>query len=154
MQSPTTLDRRTGQLNEVAAALPLRVAALNRLFLKHTSVDVARTEASVMAAISAGPRRITELACTTGVTQPAITLLVNRLQERGWATREPDPDDRRAVRVALTASGAETFGQLQDEYRALLHREMASLDDDEVETLAKATRVIDHLITRIEEQEV
>ncbi|HET9720408.1 MAG TPA: MarR family transcriptional regulator [Solirubrobacteraceae bacterium] len=147
MQSGTTLDR----LNEVAAALPLRVAALNRLFLKRTSVDLARTEASVMAAIADGPRRITDLACATGVTQPAMTLLVNRLQERGLVSREPDPDDRRAVRVALTPPGVEIFGQLQEEYRALLHREMASLAEDDVEVLARATQVIDRLIARLED---
>jgi DNA-binding MarR family transcriptional regulator len=153
MQSATTSTRRTGQLDEVAQALPQRVAALGRLFLKRTSIDISRTEASVMSAISAGPRRITELACTTGVTQPAITLLVNRLQERGWVTREPDPSDRRAVRVALTLAGMETFARLQAEYRALLHEEMASLSDEEVEVLARATQVIDHLITNLEERE-
>jgi DNA-binding MarR family transcriptional regulator len=147
MQSGTTLDR----LNEVAAALPLRVAALNRLFLRRTSVDVARTEASVMAAISEGPRRITDLACATGVTQPAMTLVVNRLQERRLVTREPDPEDRRAVRVALTPAGVELFAQLREEYRALLHREMASLSDDDIEVLARATQVIDHLIARLED---
>jgi DNA-binding MarR family transcriptional regulator len=152
MESSPTLDRRSEQLSEVAAALPLRVAALNRLFLRRTSFDIARTEASVMAAISAGPRRITELACHTGVTQPAITLLVNRLQERGWVTREPDPGDRRAVRVALTPAGAETFGRFQEEYRALLREEMASLQDDEIEVLAQATQLIDRLITRMEER--
>jgi hypothetical protein len=31
---------------------------------------------------------------------------------------------------------------------------MASLSDDEVEVLARATQVIDHLITRLEEREV
>jgi len=154
MNSATVPDRRTGQLDEVAEALPKRVAALSRLFLRRTSVDISRTEASVMSAISEGPRRITELACVTGVTQPAITLLVNRMQERGWATRESDPDDRRAVRVALTAVGAETFARLQAEYRALLHEEMASLSDEEVEILAGATRVIDHLIKRLEDREV
>lgn len=153
MQSPTTLARRSDQLNEVAEALPKRVAALSRLFLKRTSVDVSRTEASVMAAIAEGPRRITELACAAGVTQPAITLLVNRMAERGWAVRESDPDDGRAVRVALTPAGAETFAQLQAEYRALLHAEMATLSDDDVETLARATQVIDHLITRLENPE-
>jgi DNA-binding MarR family transcriptional regulator len=153
MKSPTALDRRTDQSNEVAEALPNRVAALSRLFLRRTSVDISRTEASVMSAISAGPRRITDLACAAGVTQPAITLLVNRMQERGWAIREPDPDDGRAVRVALTRDGADTFAQLQAEYRALLHEEMDSLSDDEIEILARATQVIDHLITRLQERE-
>jgi DNA-binding MarR family transcriptional regulator len=154
MQSGTALDRRTGQLDEVAEALPQRVVALGRLFLKRTSIDISRTEASVMAEISAGPRRITELACSTGVTQPAITLLVNRLQERGWVAREPDPSDRRAVRVALTPAGAQTFARLRAEYRALLHEEMASLSDEEVAILARATQVIEHLITSLEEREV
>jgi DNA-binding MarR family transcriptional regulator len=153
MQSATVPDPRTGKLNEVAEALPHRVATLSRLFLQRSSIDISRTEASVMSAISGGPRRITDLAGATGVTQPAITLLVNRMQDRGWARRGPDPDDRRAVRVELTALGAATFAQLQAEYRALLHEEMASLSDDEVETLARATRVIDQLITNLEDRE-
>jgi DNA-binding MarR family transcriptional regulator len=153
MQSSSTLDRRAGQLNEVAEALPTRVAALSRLFLKRTSIDISRTEASVMSVISGGPRRITELARAAGVTQPAITLLVNRMAQRGWAVREPDPNDGRGVRVALTPAGAATFARLQAEYRALLHEEMASLDDEEIEVLARATRVIDLLITRMQEGE-
>lgn len=152
MQSATA-ERRAEHLNEVAEALPKRVVALSRLFLKRTGTDLSRTEVSVMSAISAGPRRITELACTTGVTQPAITLLVNRLQERGWAVREPDPSDRRAVRVALTPAGTETFARLQAEYRALMHEEMAALSDEEIEILARATQVIGHLITELENRE-
>ena len=153
MQSPTAPNHRAGQLNQVAEALPQRVAALSRLFLQRASLDISRTEASVMSAISAGPRRITELACSTGVTQPAITLLVNRLQERGWVAREPDPGDRRAVRVSLTPTGAETFARLQAAYRALLHEEMATLSDEELQTLARATELIDQLIAKLEDRE-
>lgn len=153
MQPATAPDPRTGRVNDIAAALPLRVAALNRLFLKRSGVDITRTEASVMAAISGAPRRITELAGHAGVTQPAITLLVNRLQERGWVTRESDPEDRRAVRVALTPAGTDTFRQLQEDYRAQLHQEMDALDDEEIEILARATEIIDLLITRMEERE-
>lgn len=153
MQSATTPDRRTGQLDEVAGALPLRAAALSRLFLRRTSIDLSRTEAGVLSTISSGPRRVTDLACAIGVTQPAITLLVNRLQERGLVTREPDPDDRRVVRVALTPAGADTFARLQAEYRRLMHEEMASLSDDDIEILARATQVIDHLINHLENRE-
>jgi DNA-binding MarR family transcriptional regulator len=83
------------------------------------------------------------------VTQPAITLLVNRLAERGWVRRIPDPTDGRAVLVSLTSAGDEVFEQLRAEYRALLHEEMASLDDSEVETLAAAVAVLDKLIDRL-----
>jgi DNA-binding MarR family transcriptional regulator len=87
------------------------------------------------------------------VTQPAITLLVNRLTERGWVERVPDPSDGRAVLVSLTPAGEEVFERLRAEYRALLHEEMASLEDAEVETLAAAVAILDKLIDRLTERE-
>ncbi len=146
---PASVDRRSSQLDDIAEALPQRSAALSRLFLTRTSVCVSRTEVGVLRTLSDGPRRITELATEERVTQPAITLLVNRLEERGWVRRIPDPSDGRAVLVSLTSVGEETFEQLRAEYRALLHEEMAMLDDAEVETLAAAVEILDKLIARL-----
>jgi DNA-binding MarR family transcriptional regulator len=143
------VDRRSSQLDEIAEALPQRSAELSRLFLTRTTACVSRTEVGVLRHLRAGPRRITELAADERVTQPAITLLVNRLAERGWVERVPDPTDRRAVLVSLTSAGNEVFEQLRAEYRALLHEEMASLEDSEVETLAAAVAVLDKLIGRL-----
>jgi DNA-binding MarR family transcriptional regulator len=143
------LDKRSSHLDEIAEALPQRSAELSRLFLTHTSLCVSRTEVGVLRNLRGGPRRITELAAHERVTQPAITLLVNRLAERGWVERIADPTDGRAVLVSLTPAGDEVFEQLRAEYRALLHEEMASLDDSEVETLAAAVAVLDKLIDRL-----
>ncbi len=141
--------KRSSQLDEIAEALPQRSSALSRLFLTRSTVCVSRTEVGVLRTLNDGPRRITELAAEERVTQPAITLLVNRLEERGWVKRIPDPSDGRAVRVSLTPVGEETFAQLRAEYRALLHEEMATLDDAEVETLAAAVEILDKLIERL-----
>ena len=141
--------RRSGQLDEIAEALPQRSAALSRLFLTRSTVCVSRTEVGVLRNLRAGPRRITELSAEERVTQPAITLLVNRLEERGWVRRVADPSDGRAVLVSLTPVGEEIFEQLRAEYRALLHEEMAMLDDGEVETLAAAVEILDKLIARL-----
>jgi DNA-binding MarR family transcriptional regulator len=146
-------ERRSMQLDEIAEALPQRSSALSRLFLTTTSVCVSRTEVGVLRNLRAGPRRITELAAEERVTQPAITLLVNRLQERGWVDRIPDPSDRRAVLVSLTPTGQAVFEQLRAEYRALMHEEMASLDDSEIETLAAAVEILDKVIARLRERE-
>jgi len=143
------VDRRSSQLDEIAEALPQRSSALSRLFLTRTSVCVSRTEVGVLRNLHGAPRRITELAAEERVTQPAITLLVNRLQERGWVQRVPDPSDGRAVLVSLTPAGEEVFERLRAEYRALLHEEMASLEDSEVETLAAAVSILDKLIDRL-----
>jgi DNA-binding MarR family transcriptional regulator len=144
---------RGAQLDEIAEALPQRAAALSRLFLSHTSLPISRVEAGVLQALSERPTRITELARGQGVTQPAITLLVNRLEERGWVGRHADPDDGRAVVVALSAAGREAFARLRAQYRALLHEEMAMLDDGEVEILARGVEILDGLITRLAERE-
>ncbi len=143
------IDRRAANLDEIAEALPQRSSALSRLFLTRTSVCVSRTEVGVLRTLREGPRRITELAADERVTQPAITLLVNRLAERGWVKRVPDPSDGRAVLVSLTPVGQDVFERLRAEYRALLHEEMAMLDDAEVETLAAAVEILDKLIERL-----
>jgi DNA-binding MarR family transcriptional regulator len=141
--------RASTQLDDIAEALPQRAAALSRLFITRTSVPISRTEAGVLRALAARPRRITELAAREGVTQPGITILVNRLQERGWVRRDGDPADARVVLVSLTPEGSAVLDRLRAEYRALLHEEMATLADADVHTLARAIEILDGLIERL-----
>jgi len=136
-------------IDEVAEALPKRVAALTRLFLKRTGIS--RVEAGVLGAVRSGPRRITDLAEREGCTQPAITRLVDRLQERGWVVREPDPSDGRVVLVALTAEGQEMADRLRGLYREMLHGEMGKLAEEDVRVLARAVEVLDVLIAGLQE---
>jgi DNA-binding MarR family transcriptional regulator len=148
MDSGSTIRRRGTELDEIAEALPQRAAALSRLFMTRTSVQISRIEAGVLGALSSRPRRITELAAE-GVTQPAITRLVDRLEGRGWVKRDIDPADGRVVLVTLTPAGREVLERLRAEYRALLHEEMATLPDRDVRTLAQAIEILDRLIQRL-----
>jgi DNA-binding MarR family transcriptional regulator len=141
--------RRAAQLEEIAEGLPQRATTLSKIFLSRSSVSISRTEVGVLRNLRRQPHRITELAAEERVTQPAITLLVNRLAERGWVEREPDPTDRRAVLVRLTPAGEDAFDRLKAEYHALLHEEIAALDDHEVQTLADAVEILDRLIDRL-----
>jgi DNA-binding MarR family transcriptional regulator len=150
MESGLPTTRRAKHLDDIAAALPQRAATLARLFRERASITISGTETGVLGALAARPRRITELARREGVTQPAITLLVNRLEDRGWVTRDTDPEDARAVLVALTPTGREVIDRLRGEYRALLHEEMATLPDEDVETLAAAVEVLDRVIERLD----
>jgi DNA-binding MarR family transcriptional regulator len=144
---------RSRRVDEIAEALPQRATALSRLFITHSSIEVTRTEVGVLSALSERPRRITELAAREGVTQPGITMLVNRLERRGWVRRETDPGDARAVLVNLTGEGRDVFATLRAEYRALLHEEMATLPDGDVDTLARAVEILDGLIDRLTERD-
>jgi DNA-binding MarR family transcriptional regulator len=152
MHRPSAPGSRGIQIDEIAEALPTRAATLCRLFLAQSSIRVSRTDAAVLRALADSPRRVTALAAQEGVTQPAITLLVNRMEERGWVRRDSDPLDGRVVLVALTDEGRAIWAQLRREYRALLHEEMASLPDEDVEVLRRATEILDYLLERLRDQ--
>src|SRR5947199_3285482 len=65
-------------------------------------------EYGVLYALSTVPDglRITELLDDVLLTQPGMSRLIARLEERGLVERADDPDDRRACRVRLTEAGS------------------------------------------------
>jgi DNA-binding MarR family transcriptional regulator len=68
------------------------------------------TAAATLATLErSGPCRLTSLAAREGVTQPAMTQLVARLQDAGLVTRDPDPSDGRVVQVSITSEGQVTL---------------------------------------------
>ena len=61
--------------------------------------------------------RMTDLAAAVVISKSGLTSLVDRMEEAGLVAREPDPDDRRAIAVALTAAGRERFAQAAKVHR-------------------------------------
>ena len=72
--------------------------------------ELAPREYGVLYALSTVPDglRISELLADVLLTQPGMSRLIARLEERGLVERADDPDDRRACRVRLTKAGART----------------------------------------------
>jgi DNA-binding MarR family transcriptional regulator len=54
---------------------------------------------------SYAPCPITEIVRVFGIRPSTMTSILQRLDERGLLTREPDPEDRRSVRISLTREG-------------------------------------------------
>lgn len=55
--------------------------------------------------ITDGPQRAGTLAQVEGVTAPAMTRILNSLEQLGYVTRAPDPDDGRAQLITATETG-------------------------------------------------
>jgi DNA-binding MarR family transcriptional regulator len=88
---------------EVAAGLE-RLIGLFRWLSPPSGLSL--TSAATLATLErGGPRRLTALAAREGVTQPAMTQLVARLQDAGLVDRVPDAADGRVVYVRITAEG-------------------------------------------------
>jgi DNA-binding MarR family transcriptional regulator len=71
-----------------------------------TADGVAASDYALLSLVGArGPARLTEVAGELGMPLTTASDAVRRLEGRGYAAREPNPDDRRSVLVALTEAG-------------------------------------------------
>ncbi|RFA18183.1 hypothetical protein B7R25_14890 [Subtercola boreus] len=87
-------------------------ADFERVLAAHLSVNGTDLDA-MQHLIQAGPLSPTELAHRLSITTAATTLVIDRLEKAGHATREAHPSDRRSVRVVPSeASVAATFAAL------------------------------------------
>ena len=96
-----------------------------------------------------GPTRLTELASATGVSQPAMTQLVGRMEREGFVVRLIDPDDARATLVDLTDAGRALRGELLESVHERLAELLDTLSPDEEATLGLAMRVALPLIEQL-----
>ena len=55
-----------------------------------------------------------ELAALMRIEPPTLVRHLDKLAEEGLVERRPDPDDRRVVRVVVTAAGRKRLAQLHD----------------------------------------
>lgn len=92
-----------------------------------------------------GPARISDLARLEGVTQPAMTGLVNRLESEGLVTRTADPTDARAALVALTGSGRAFVAARRVERARVLAGRVERLSDADRSAILAALPALDRL---------
>ena len=89
---------------------------------------------------------LSEVATRVGVTLPATSRQLRRLERRGLVEIVPDADDRRAARARLTADGW-TVRKAILAYRHVRIRRIASGLDLSSETMADLVQVADALDT-------
>jgi DNA-binding MarR family transcriptional regulator len=136
---------------DVAGQLLARAAALARLVAKQVGGELSRTEANILNTLTFGPRRITELAEFEGLAQPTTTLLVKRLEDRGWVRRERQHHDGRIVMVSVTSVGAETLENYRSQFGEALRADLAeTATDAEIESLVSATATLESLIVLLQ----
>jgi DNA-binding MarR family transcriptional regulator len=87
---------------------------------------------------SCGPLRVGELAVLLGVDNSTITPQAQRLERMGLIVREPDPEDRRAAVLHITASGRRTLKRLQSSWRDLLNEKLQSWPEGDRAAAAEA----------------
>ena len=147
---PLPADRREA-IDVVAGSLVPVASRVTRLLLRRAPQRISRSDAGVLSALSGGPRRITELADLEGHAQPTMTLLVKRLEERGWVARRRDPADGRGVLVSLSDAGQTALEDVRAAYRTVLRNHLVALSDEEIAALLTATEALETLLDALQQ---
>src|SRR3954468_18001584 len=93
------------------------------------------------------PLGVGELACAANVSPPTATRMLSGLERSAVVERRTCTRDRRVVRVALTADGAERMARKRERIRARHEELYSSLEPGE---RAQPARVLERLAAAIE----
>jgi DNA-binding MarR family transcriptional regulator len=116
-------------------ALVVRGLASNR--------DLSLTAIATLASLDRrGAQRITTLALAEGVSQPSMTQLVQRLEQRGLVRRESDPADGRVALVQLTEAGQSALLTRRQRNAERIAELLGGLPESDVLALADALAAV------------
>jgi DNA-binding MarR family transcriptional regulator len=99
-----------------------------------------------------GPHRLNELFGAEGVTQPAMTQLVTRLEKEGLARRGSDPADGRVVVVSITEAGRAAVARRREVRARALAELLGGLPPGDHAAILAAIPALERLSDRIADQ--
>jgi DNA-binding MarR family transcriptional regulator len=144
---------RAEQLDYVAEHLLSRAAILVRLLVKQVrNREISRTEMEVLSILAEGPRRITELTELEGLAQPTMTLLVRRLQEKGWVQRKGMPDDGRVVLISITEAGSAAQRRFRAQFLAAMRADLQEQSDEQLRALSAAADALSSFVDELQQR--
>jgi len=112
----------------------LRKLALDQHPLKDS--EVTPPQLALLDWIAASPGRgVQEIADGLGLTAPTVSVGVRRLEAARLLERRPDPQDRRAIQLFLTAQGQALHDQARAFRRAKMRQLLTNLSPEEGDTL-------------------
>lgn len=141
---------RAGVVDEVLVLLPVLARGLGRpepeelgeLTEQGLPVDarVSPGHVQVLVALDRGPCSIGRLAEVVGVSAPAVTQLVNRLEEMGMVVRRHDETDRRVVLVDYVPEMRDIARRMMESRRQKLEEALGRMTDEEIRAFLKGLK--------------
>jgi DNA-binding MarR family transcriptional regulator len=136
-----------GELQEIATHL--HAAAIRLLRALRREDDGSGLSAPRLSALSViafgGPLSLAELAAAEQVRPPTMSRIVDFLVDEGLATRDMAPNDRRSVRIEVTAKGRTLMEAGRERrVRALVER-LQALAPSERRALARGVEMLDRI---------
>ncbi|MDC8787258.1 MarR family winged helix-turn-helix transcriptional regulator [Roseateles koreensis] len=104
--------------------------------LRDGSTDLTHMDVKVLGFFARHPGATpSDLVVKTGRDKAQIARLISGLRAKGLLDAQPDPSDRRALRLLLTPAGQEAHKAVRAEGRQLSAQAVAGLSEDDCERL-------------------
>ena len=117
------------------------------------SVDLTMPQLKALVHVVQGAHTTSsQVARALGVTLPTVTGIVDRLCEQGLVVRQEDPEDRRITRVVATPQAQELVRRLLRYRDERLTSLLASLDRDQLATVARAFEYLAEAAVRMDQE--
>lgn len=78
----------------------------------------------------------------------SLTRLLQAMQQLGWVTRSPDPNDNRVTNASLTAAGQAVVNEALPRREAFFEESLQGLSAEEVHTLTRALDILERNFAR------
>src|SRR4051795_12921710 len=136
-------------LTDSAARLRMAIVRTARRLRQEaagTGGELTPTAVAALATVERhGPLTPSQLAAIERIKRPTATRILRVLLEAGLIDRTPDPADGRSSLVGVNGAGRERLRRLRGRKNAYLARRMRDLTDEEVETLERATEILERM---------
>jgi DNA-binding MarR family transcriptional regulator len=130
----------------LASQLRLSVHRLARKLRRESRPEASPTLLSALATVERnGPLTAGSLAQHEQIRKPTCTRLIAHLLEAALVERTPDPTDGRVAWLQVTPEGRRMLHQVRRRKDAYLAARMRQLSSEELETLERATAILDRL---------
>jgi DNA-binding MarR family transcriptional regulator len=132
---------------ELAGRLRLAITRTARRLRQEADAGLSPSLTAALATIDRhGPLTPSRLAEMERIQRPTVTRLLSTLENDGLIERLTDPDDRRVSHVSITKDGRALVKKLRSRKNAYLSKRLRHLDEDELETLERATAILERIL--------
>ena len=148
-QMSATVDRARQTLELLPV---LRRWATARVHRAGTDAGLSLRQYAALSGIRHGASSPGELARLWQVTPAVITGIIDRLERRELVRREPDPNDRRRLRLALTDAGLAASELVERSLTEELAAQLSQASPDELAELGRALDLLQRTFAALEAQ--
>ena len=138
-------DARTDEVAGRLHGVAIRLLRMLRREDRETGISGPRLSAlSVL--VFGGPTSLAGLAAAEQVSAPTMSRIVEGLAGAGLVTREPEPGNRRRVRIAATEAGTKLLEEGRRRRVRVLSARLARLADSERRALERAVELLERAV--------